>query len=485
MYHKNRKEEAPKPRRWDSFGDDWIDSNEQELEKSGFFAETERYRRTVNEETRIVPKASDAELPCEGTEKRLLGKEATKNQQSNNPKDTSEEPQKKLKEAPKAEQPTTHQSKRQSGLAWFFLLLTLVFLSALTVLGVAIFSKAKYATGENQPIVTETPTWSEQGEGGEKIVFVRPYDDGSGLLTTPELYEKCAKSVVSILGEKEGASGVGSGFFITEDGYVATVAHVVEAMDRVTVITADGTKYPAEVVSSNALTDLALLKIEGSRFPTVSFGASKELLTGEKVVAIGTPASLDYAGSVSSGEISYLSRTVKIYDATGQVLQKKMTLLQTNAPVNPGNSGCPLFDEYGRVVGVVTMKLGSNYAGIGFAIPSDGALPILQAMMKGSPLSDALLSAVSVTAPKLGILGEKGQVDGIAGVLVKGFSEKQSHAASILRIGDLIIQIEGAPVGSSDDIIDAICDKQPGDSVRIMVLRSGQKLTFEVNLEKS
>ena len=315
----------------------------------------------------------------------------------------------------------------------------------------------------------------------DRVVFVKQYDDESGILTTAELYAKCVDSVVSILTKREKSSGVGSGFFLTSDGYIATANHVVEGMDSLTVVEADGTRHSAVLVAGNALTDLALLKIEKNDCPPLSFASSEELLIGERVIAIGTPASLDYAGSVCSGELSYVGRRVTIYGRDGQI-QKKMNLLQTDASLNPGNSGCPLFDEYGNVVGIVTMRLGDTYEGMGFAIPSSGAMQILHAMMQGEELSEALLSAVSTTAPSLGILGEAQSEDGICGVRVLDFSSSTAPISYILKKGDLIVQIDGTPVASRADVASALGQKIPGDTVAVTVLRGGQWLTFRVSL---
>ena len=178
-------------------------------------------------------------------------------------------------------------------------------------------------------------------------------------------------------------------------------------------------------------------------------------------------------------------RTVKVYDEAGRVLQKKMKLIQTNAAVNPGNSGCPLFDEYGRVVGIVTMKLGNDYVGLSFAIPSDGASAILGAMMRGESPSDEVLSLVSTGAPRLGVVGSKSESMGIAGVRIVGFSSSRCDAAIKLREGDLIIGIEGHPVASVEELNALVQERAPGDSIRVTVLRSEQRLTFEVILEKS
>ena len=368
--------------------------------------------------------------------------------------------------------------RRIKGVALGAMILSLVL--ALGLLALAVTASVSYlkeasgATADDRGAETDGQT--------EKVVFVRQLNDDSGILTTPELYGRCADTVVSILTKSKNASGVGSGFILSADGYIGTAEHVVAGMEELTVTLADGTEYPAVRVAGNELTDLALLKIDAHDLPTVTFGRAEELLIGERVVAIGTPASPEYAGSLCSGEVSYLGRTVRIRDESTGALEKKMTLIQTDAPVNPGNSGCPLFDEYGRVVGVVTMKLGSAYTGIGFASPAEGAEAILLAMMRGEPLTEPLLYAVSVPAPKLGIRGEARIVEGIYGIAVLDFSSETSSASAALRAGDLITAIDGHAVATAEELSEAINEKAPGDTVLVTVLRQGQALTFEIVL---
>ncbi len=324
---------------------------------------------------------------------------------------------------------------------------------------------------------------AESGEDApaQKVIYVNQYGDGSGALSTPELYDRCIDSVVSISVSNGKTSGVGSGFVLREDGYIATAYHVVADMNNVAVIFTDGSRYEAEVIGGDALTDLALLRIGATGLSPVTLGSSASLLPGERVVAIGTPASLDYAGSVSSGEVSYALRTVKIFpDGTG-TLEKKMKLIQTNAPVNPGNSGCPLFDSRGQVVGMVTMKLGNQFAGMGFAIPMDGAVEILEAMRTGEALTDSLLSSVSVRAARLGIVGEAFEVGGVYGVRVSACSEG-GGAEGTLTVGDLITRLGDHVIARPADLEQALRAYDPGQTVSVTVLRNGQTLTFSVVL---
>ncbi len=352
-----------------------------------------------------------------------------------------------------------------------FLGLAAVFLTllVLALLALAVYASIRYAPGEQAE--EQTP------EVVEKVVYVRDFDPDSGLLTTPELYAKCAPSVVTVLAD----GAVGSGFILSSDGYLATAYHVIRDAKSLTVRLFDGREFSALAVDGNALCDLALLKIEATGLPAVQFGASSELLIGERVVAIGTPASADYAGSVSSGELSYLNRVVRVRNADGE-LQKTMTLLQTDATLNPGNSGCPLFDGYGRVVGIVTMKLGADFDGIGFAIPSDGASGILSAMMEGSVSDPVLCNTVAKGAPCLGVLVQNATEGDAVGVRISSFESGVWSASAMLKEGDLILGINGTPTLDTDALRRAVEQFFPGDAVRITVLRNTQQLTFEVEI---
>lgn len=349
-------------------------------------------------------------------------------------------------------------------------------------LGCFAFAVVSERQTENTPSTDEV---MGDDESGSKVVFVKPYDDESGVLCASEIYERSAKSVVSVLcsfsGKSGAARGIGSGFIISEDGYIATAAHVVGGADGISVVFADKKMYEARLVSADQTSDIALLKINAKGLSPLIFGKSGDLLVGERVYAIGTPAAIEYAGTLTSGEVSYVNRIVPIYNSSGE-LEKKLSLIQTNTEVNPGNSGCPLFDEYGRVVGIVTMKLGSDISGIGFAIPSDGAVKILEKMKTGEKLDSDTLSGVVISAPKLGVVGESAQVNGIYGIEIEGFADNGSTAERALKVGDLIVEIDGVIVTRESDIAKALQSKNPRDSVCVSVIRSGQRLSFDIVL---
>jgi len=329
---------------------------------------------------------------------------------------------------------------------------------------------------------------STETEGGSKTIYVKDLSTAEGVLTPQEIYTGAIDSVVSIRATAKGKEGIGTGFVYRKDGYIATVHHVIDGMDKISVIFPSGKEYEAHVVASDELCDLAIIKIDAPELTPVSFGDSSSLLVGEELVAIGTPASIEFAGTMTRGDVSYNNRVVYVYDETSGSLKKKMTLIQTSAALNPGNSGGPVFDVYGKVVGIVTMKLGAGFDGIGFAIPIDTAAPVLDDMIKGVTPSSDKLSLVARHAAKIGIAGQNfsGDVGGktLLGVSIAEFEPKDCDAAQKLRRGDVIVSLNGNAVADTSTLAKALCNFDPGDTVTITVYRAGQLLSFSVKLIK-
>lgn len=491
MKHKKRTS-AHKRRRsfFDFRGNDLADTNEQELQKEGFssaegeipfdFFEDESPKACTPTEGNDLPITSTEHLPNPSNRHAPLPNEI-KNSEKYQTKRTERQ------DVP----PRTVLREDTSEPALFrviligSLLLSLIVLSVTLYLGSALLTDKKSASTPTTVPEQNQDHLNDPQKNDQNVGLLKPSDTDDNVLSASELYRRSIAGVVSILTESKTASGIGSGFLISQDGYIATAAHVIENMTKLTVRLWDGRDFAATVIASNELTDLAVLKINAEELPFLTFGKSEQISTGDRVFAIGTPASIDYAGSLSSGEISYANRTVKIFHEDDGSLKKTMTLIQTNAPVNPGNSGCPLFNEYGQVIGIVTMKLGNQYDGIGFALPSDGVIPILQAMIRQEPLDDTLLWKVSAPAARLGILGRAESENGRRGVRILDFDAASSDAStSILQQGDLIIGIDTQTINDTTELRQALEQKKPGQSVRITVLRFGQELTFDFTLEK-
>lgn len=174
------------------------------------------------------------------------------------------------------------------------------------------------------------------------------------------------------------AEGMGSGIIIREDGYIVTNAHVVEGAKGITVQLGDGTSYEGRLVGSDSKTDLAVVKVDAENLPAATFGNSDQVKMGEKVLAIGNPQSMDFAGSVTQGIVSGLNRQITAGGQNGTTVTHYTNLIQTDAAINPGNSGGALVNEYGQVIGINSAKvIATGAEGMGFAIPSNEVKPIV------------------------------------------------------------------------------------------------------------
>lgn len=267
--------------------------------------------------------------------------------------------------------------------------------------------------------------------------------------------------------------GSGSGIIFREDGYIVTNYHVIENATSVTVTLNDSTEYDARIIGSDSSSDLAVLKIEASGLPAAELGDSDELQIGELVVAIGNP--LGYENTVTDGIVSGLNRQLTNYTDT-------MTLIQTNAAINSGNSGGALVNSKGEVVGINSAKLvASNAEGMGFALSINEVKPILE----------ELISKGHVSRPYLGVtINSNYQVDEdtaekyeipmgiqIADVVKGGPADKAG-----LRAGDIIYKVDDTLIQSFEDLSDIIDNSQVGDQLRVLANRNGEKITANVTL---
>ena len=364
--------------------------------------------------------------------------------------------------------------KSSSGALTYAIIMTVAFaLCLVTLLGVVLMEN-----GTLTPNIVRT-------------IFVREYNSESGVLTIPEIADKVKPSVVGIEVTFPGGTGVGTGIILTANGYIATNYHVVEDGTSYRVVMHDNTEYTATYVGGDEMSDLAVLKINATGLRAAEIGNSDALVVGESVVAIGTPSSLDFAGTTTDGIVSAINRDAKIYDNSG-IMVKRMTLIQTNAEVNPGNSGGPLVNDRGQVVGIVNMKLGYNYDGIGFAIPINGAMKVLNDIIDHGYTNNS--GAIASKRPLIGITGggvvanEQYTFDDgttgtapITGVLVIGVTEGMD-AATKLRPGDIIVEVDDRPVTIIQDVMTIINNKRGGDTVKIKFYRDGEYMTVAIIL---
>lgn len=353
------------------------------------------------------------------------------------------------------------------------------------------------------------------GEGGfdivrtlrsERTVFVRDGVPEDGMLTPSEAAYAVQKYTISISTITADGTGTGSGFVYDASGHIATNYHVIENAESVQVMLPDGTALDATVVGFDELSDLAVLQVERTDLTVATLGKSETLLVGEDVVAVGTPASLNYAGTATFGKITATSRILALGDSSEGSVSSKLTVIQTDASLNPGNSGGPLADMYGNVVGVVVRKIvtygGVNYEGLSFALPIDGARTILDAIIRDgaftgdNPLvegpSQLGVTGYSVSAGKWYRLEANGNVStspvekegyhkaSADGVYVSDVSGAQ--ATDKLYAGDVILRVNGLHTRTIQDVIDAVNRHYAGTTVTVTVFRNGENKEIQVRL---
>ena len=300
-----------------------------------------------------------------------------------------------------------------------------------------------------------------------------------GGLSLQEIYERNIKSVVSINAILTGGNSTGTGVVLTDDGYIVTNAHVVENAAAISVQLTDQEIFQAQVIGTDELSDLAVLKISASGLTPAQFGDSSSLRVGDTVVAIGDPLGVEFRGTYTDGIISGIDRDV---DMDGRT----MTLLQTNAALNSGNSGGPLINCYGQVIGINTMKIGAftdkaGVEGLGFAIPSTTVKTIV----------DQLISQGYVSGrPTLGISGEglssfyQHYYRMPAGLYITQVSQSSEAYEKGVEEGDLLLSINDTPVTSMDDLKSTIFSCEVGQTVQVAIYRGGQQYLLELTLEE-
>lgn len=302
--------------------------------------------------------------------------------------------------------------------------------------------------------------------------------------TIKSVVDQCANSVVEIQTESVTngsnpfqqyvSSGAGSGVILTQDGYIVTNHHVIEDANSITVRTRSGDEYNASLVGFDEQSDLAVLKIDATGLTPAVLGDSTTLEVGDLAIAIGNPLG-ELGGSVTSGIISALDREMTIDGQT-------MTLLQTDAAVNPGNSGGGLFNANGDLIGIVNAKSsGENVEGIGFAIPISTATDIIDELIANGEVTSRPTLGVSLynvedeaTASQLGVDS--------TGVYIVQIVDGGAADNAGLRSGDRIVSVDGSEVSSASDVRAALNKHKIGESISITVERNGQTQDFDVAL---
>ena len=306
------------------------------------------------------------------------------------------------------------------------------------------------------------------------VTLILKGHDGLQPLTKQELYAKCIPSVVGVRTSVRGSVyGWGTGIVMTADGYILTNTHVLDNADSVEVLLYDGRILEGKLVGADAISDVAVLKIEATGLTPAQFGDSALVQVGDDAIAIGNPLSESYSGTMSVGIVSGLARNVNHNGRT-------MTLLQTDAALNGGNSGGPLFNCYGQVIGITNMKMMTSslsvVEGIGFAIPTATVKEMAEAILDDGAV---------VGRPGLGIMVydlDGGTEEYPDGMLVDSVTAGSDAEKQGLQPNDIIIEIDGQAAESIEVLRDAINRKRVGDTVTVKIWREGEILELEIKL---
>lgn len=297
----------------------------------------------------------------------------------------------------------------------------------------------------------------------------RTLKDESGRYTAEGLAEAVSPSVVSLEMYQDYYGVVpfsqGSGVIMSSDGYIVTNAHVVDSADKIKVVLSDGSEYSAKLVGADKATDIAVIKIPAKDLQAAVFGDSDGLHLGEEVVAIGSPAG--FYGTVTKGIISGLDRRIRVEE-----FATSMSCIQVDAAINPGNSGGALFNMWGQVIGITSSKLASTeYDGIGFAISMNAAKPIIEELMeKGYTAGKARIGITFYI-----ITDETAKMNGVpSGMMIVSIDPTCDIANTMLQPDDIITELDGRQVQSTDQVADLVAAHKPGDTMTARVCRKDE-----------
>lgn len=315
------------------------------------------------------------------------------------------------------------------------------------------------------------------------IVQLASPDDA---MKIPDIVDKVSPSVVGISCVTSQGTAKGTGIIMSSDGYIITNAHVVDGAISISVLLpsnysdesssdSDELTVDATLIGKDTQTDIAVLKINKTGLTAAEFGKSSDLQVGELAIVIGNPLGFELSNSVTAGIISALDRSITIDDRT-------MNTIQTDAAINNGNSGGPLINAYGQVIGITSAKVTSTYGeGLGFAIPIDEAIPIVQELIKNGYVSGR---------PTLGVSGEDVSTvyaqyyDLPGGFFVRSVNSGSAAEKAGIKVNDIIIGIQGELISSLQEFNDIKNQYKAGDTISVSVYRNKQIIDLDVTLDE-
>ena len=308
---------------------------------------------------------------------------------------------------------------------------------------------------------------------------------GTSSMTITDAANKAIPSVVEIVikettqgygffGQSYTAQGAGSGVIISSDGYIITNNHVVGGVDSITVTTYDGKEYPATLVGTDSKTDIAVIKVDAENLIPATIGDSSKIQVGDTALVIGNPLGT-LGGTVTNGIISATSREIVINN-------ESMDLIQTNAAINSGNSGGGMFDGNGNLIGIVNAKdsgatsSGTLIEGLGFAIPVNTAMDVAQQLIENGRVVNRATLGVYLQQLNQDMNGYE------AGLYITDIISGSGADAAGLKPYDRIIKVDDTEITSYTDLSTYLREKQPGDTITLVIVRDNQEMNVNVTL---
>ena len=325
---------------------------------------------------------------------------------------------------------------------------------------------------------------SEEPAASEFTMEIAPCPQSTGsqedCLTLQEIYSRNIPSVVSVITQLSSGSSSGTGVIVSSDGYIVTNCHVVDGALSIRIRLSDDRELAAQTVGTDAVTDLAVLKIEADDLTPATFGSSESLQVGDSVVAIGDPLGVELRGTMTDGIISAINRDVEMDGRT-------MSLIQTNAALNPGNSGGPLINSHGQVIGINTMKIGdyvtsSGVEGLGFAIPSATVRDVVDQIIQQGYVSGR---------PTLGLEGEslsrfyQHYYRMPAGLYLTQVDPGSPAAQAGILEGDLLLSIDGQSITDIDSLNRVLNGHEVGDTVVVTIYRGTKQASVQLTVTEA
>ena len=397
---------------------------------------------------------------------------------------------------------STNPPKNRGGLVAVLLVLVIFLSGIVTVLGVLnvkLFRQLRQQEKQDELAISYTidePKATAPLETVPSVTDREPARENNDLVLVPapssvdnapqegglplqEIYLKNIDSVVSISCQLYGGSANGTGVVLSQDGYIVTNAHVVADAQAVTVRLSDDRELAAQIIGADEVSDLAVLRIDAEDLVPASFGESENLRVGDTVVAIGDPLGVELRGTLTDGIVSAINRDVMVDG-------RPMTLIQTNAALNSGNSGGPLINCYGQVIGINTMKISAftNQAGVeglGFAIPSATVKDVVDQLIRQGYVSGR---------PTLGIEGESLSLfyqhyyrlpEGL--YITNVLSGTDADAKGIER-GDILLSVNDTRITTAQELSAALYNCKVGQTVTVIVYRGGYQYELQLTVSE-